>query len=45
MTKFDYFLHKFYLKTFKFTKKLLLFIFLTEIKSFELKKAKSIVLK
>ena len=41
-SEFDYFFHKFLLKTFKITKKFSLFIFSIEIESSESKKTKSI---
>ena len=41
-SEFDYFFHKFFLKTFKITKKFSLFIFSIKIKSFESRKTKSI---
>ena len=40
--EFDYFFHKFFLKTFRITKKFSLFIFSIEIESSESKKTKSI---
>ena len=41
-SEFDYFFHKFFLKTFKITKKFSLFIFSIEIESSESKKTKAI---